>query len=238
MIQLLKSHGFDKAQPSTVDAFTDLYVRFLQLLVLEVMKLSRCREDEYGDVALQDLSQAFLNVGLLKPMNTLDIYDENPNQVSDAGMQKFKEWCLSSIIPKEARAMATPTPDLLRPKDKSSKPLSMIPEYINQLDKTTKKAGVNGQENNVIEQLISSGDMDDWVRFTIRRQQLNNARKISGREVKEISNLPPLPGLKNSSLSQSQGLDNSEIIPSELQGGAADDWASKERSLVQKLACS
>ncbi|CAR21125.1 Taf3p [Lachancea thermotolerans CBS 6340] len=237
MIQLLKSHGFDKAQPSTVDAFTDLYVRFLQLLVLEVMKLSRSRMDEYEDIALQDISQALLNVGLLKPMSTLDVYDENPNLVSDIGMQKFKEWCLLSPIPKEARAVATPTSELLRPKDKLSKPLSMIPEYINQLDKGSAKDRVDsGQDNDIVEQLVRSGDMSDWTRFMIRRQQLMHARKISGREVKDIKSLPPVPGLRSSIFCRDRRFDNSEIMPPEPQETESDEKALKEKALITKLA--
>ncbi|SCU81202.1 LANO_0B02278g1_1 [Lachancea nothofagi CBS 11611] len=237
MIQLLKSQGFDRAPVTTVDAFTDLYVRFFQLLTLEVMKLSRSRMDEYEDIALQDVSQALMNVGLLKPMNTLDIYDENPDLVGDLGMQKFKKWCLHNAMPREARAVATPTADLLRPKDKSSKPLSMIPEYINQLDKATKKGASHNEshENDLVDQMINNGDMDDWVHFSIRKQQLNLAKRISGRDVKDINNLPALPGLKHSTLAAASAQDASEVTPPEPVITDGDERALKEKAALMKM---
>ncbi|SCU78146.1 LAME_0A03466g1_1 [Lachancea meyersii CBS 8951] len=238
MLQLLKSQGFDKAPATIVDAFADLYVRFLQLLTLEVMKLSSSRMDEFEDIALQDLSQALLNVGLLKPMNMLDIYDENPDLLSDLGMQRFKNWCLHNTMPSEARAVATPTPDLLRPRDKSSKPLSMIPEYINQLDKTAVKGVASTgdpQEDGLVEQMINNGDMDDWIRFLVREQQLQIAKKISAKEVKDLKALPPIPGLKFSTLVPNPVQDYNEILPSQLQASDGDDKSPKEKALLSKM---
>ncbi|SCU77960.1 LAFA_0A04170g1_1 [Lachancea sp. 'fantastica'] len=237
MLQLLKSQGFDKAPPTIVDAFTDLYVRFLQLLTLEVMKLSRCRMDEYEDIALQDLSQALVNVGLLKPMNVLDVYDENPELLSDLGMQRFKNWCLHSAMPREARTVATPTPDLLRPREGISKPLSIIPEYINQLDKTTHKSQSTNElrEEDFVEQMMNSGDMDNWIQFLIRDQQLQIAKKISAKEVKDVKALPSIPGLKFSTLVSNPVQDNNELVPSQPQFDETDDKFVKEKALLSKM---
>ncbi|SCU78670.1 LADA_0A06810g1_1 [Lachancea dasiensis] len=236
MIQLLKSQGFDKASVVILDAYTDLYVRFLQLLTLEVMRLSRSRMDEYEDVALQDISQALLNVGLLKPMNILDVYDENPDLLSDMGMQRFKNWCLQNTMPQEARAVATPTADLLRSKDKASKPLSMIPEYINQLDKGTDKIRSDhiARKDETVDQMISSGDMDDWVRFLLRKQQLQFAAKGSAREIKDLNALPPLPGLKNSVLSRAYAPEANEITP-ELYDADNEERVRKHNMLLSKM---
>ncbi|CEP63564.1 Taf3p LALA0_S08e05468g [Lachancea lanzarotensis] len=237
MLQLLKSQGFDKAPPTIVNAFTDLYVRFLQLLTLEVMKLSQSRMDEYEDIALQDLSQALVNVGLLKPMNVLDVYDENPELLSDLGMQRFKNWCLHSAMPSEARAVATPTPDLLRPREGTSKPLSMIPEYINQLDKTTRKSQPANdlRKEELVEQMMKSGDLDNWIHFLIRDQQLQIAKKISAKEVKDVKALPSIPGLKFSTLVPNPVQDSNEIVPSQPQGDDTDDKSVKEKALLSKM---
>ncbi|SCV99983.1 LAFE_0B06832g1_1 [Lachancea fermentati] len=238
MIQLLKSQGFDKAKPSTVDMLTDLYVRFLQLLALEVAKLSESRSDGDG-IALQDISQAMQNLGMLKPMDLLDVYDENPDLPSDAGMQKFKTWCLSNVAPKEARIVAHPTSELLRPKDKNSKPLSMIPEYINQLNPmTTKKNGDKSSETELIEQMISNGDFDDWLVFTITRQRLNTARKISGREPKDIHNLPALPGLRYTAIYKQKAVGNNEFEPSKIESTDSDDISTTEQILISKMPVS
>lgn len=239
MVQLLKSQGFDKAKPSTVDKVTDLYIRFLQLLVQEVMKLSEARMGEGDEVILQDISQAMQNLGVLKPMDILDVYDENPDLPSNEGMRRFKDWCIHSVAPKEALMVATPTPDLLRAKDKTSKPLSMIPEYINQLNTTAGQSKKNNedQDSDLIEQMINNGDMDNWVRFITRKQQLAAARKLSNKEPKDLDTLPSVPGLKYSVISK-RPMINNEYVPLSAEKDEEGTNYATERMLLSKLPIS
>lgn len=123
MLQLLKATGFDRARPSTVDIFTDLYIKWLELMLSEVKKMSQARQlpgdSDYVDssnsnIALQDISQAMVNLGQVKPMDLLDIYDENPNLPSDKGFQMWKQWCLNDVQLQYTKDVSLPPIDLVR----------------------------------------------------------------------------------------------------------------------------
>lgn len=242
MIQLLKAHGFDKAKPSIINEFTDLYVRFLSLLLQEITKLAHSRLDHDDSIALQDISQAMENLGLIKPLVILDVYDENPELCSDLGMRNFKEWCTIDQTTNNARITATPTPDLLFVKDKTMKPLSMIPEYINQLNFNLKKNDnqISHEENELIEHMINNGDMDDWIRFVIMKQQINTATKLFGKDPKDLDSLPSIPGLKYSVLSDNQLLSNELIPPTPVENNLCDQDQHEDtfKKLLKKLPIS
>ncbi|SCU98029.1 LAMI_0F12662g1_1 [Lachancea mirantina] len=238
MIQLLRSQGFDKARNSTVDIFTDFYVRYLELMVREILKLSHLRRSEEGCVELQDISLALQNIGFLKPVDVLDVYDENPDLVSDVAMQKFKSWC-SSAGNRNAEIVATPTPDLLRPKEKNAKPLSVIPEYINQANSNSgsvkKTADHESAGDDILDQMINGGDMSDWIRFILRRRQINMVERVSGKEYKDLRSLPPLPGFKYSVLAQEAAVPTAELEPA-TDGKLEDSQLrEKEKYLLSKL---
>lgn len=118
MLQLLKSTGFDKARPSTVDIFTDLYVKWLELMLKEVNKLSMARQssetDDNNDITLQDITQSMINLGLIKPVDLLDIYDENPSLPSDQGLQVFKDWCINDAQLQYVKNAALPPIDVIK----------------------------------------------------------------------------------------------------------------------------
>lgn len=213
MIQLLKAHGFDKAKSSTVDLYTDLYVRYLELLMNEVHNLVLVRRDLDEEVALQDISQAMQNIGMLKPTDVLDVYDENPFHAGDKGMQKFKSWLLEDTPTVDARVISSPTPSLLRASDKNNKPLSIIPEYINQLNVGEKKNTEEQDEAELIEAMINNGDMDDWIRFMISSQQIEASRRKTGKYPKDLESLPPVPGLKYTKLSKTRPVANNAYLP-------------------------
>lgn len=203
IIQLLKSHGFDRAKPSSVDTLTDLYTRYLGLLTVEIIKLAQSRMDLDDTIALQDITTAFQNLGIIKPVDVLDIYDENPELPSDSGVTKFKEWCLDNHQPKDARLVGLPTGDLLNINQRASKPLSLIPEYINQLQndpQREKGSKENREQEKLIEELINNGDVDDWIRLIVARQRINLAKKITGKEPHDIKSLPSIAGFKHSVL--------------------------------------
>lgn len=240
MIQLLKSQGFDRARPSTVDVITDLYMRYLGLLTGEIMKLAESRCDLDNTVSLQDITLAFQNLGIIKPVDMLDVYDENPELPSDKGIKKFKEWCLNDMQPRESRMVALPTADLLKTKPKTSKPLSLIPEYINQLQQKQDPAQDHkgDEEDELIEELINNGDLDDWIKFVLVRQKINLAKRVSGKEPQHINNLPSIGGLKYSILDPSmQSSVNNDPLPMPLDSAEEDDSQSKLKidELIQRL---
>ena len=111
---MLKSEGFDRSKSSTVDTLSDLYIKFLNLLIMEVTKLSQSRIDVDDTIALQDITQAFTNLGIIKPNDLLDVYDENPDIANDKGAKALKNWCLNNIQLNNARKVALPNINLLK----------------------------------------------------------------------------------------------------------------------------
>lgn len=235
MIQLLRGHGFDKAKSSTIDLFTDLYVRYLELLIQEIRKLALERGDLDDEVALQDISQGMLNLGILKPMDILNVYDEDPFSPGDEGMQRFKKWLLKDPATVESRVISTPTPDLIKAGEKSNKPLSMIPEYINQLNVKDKKPTDDEDETELVEEMINNGDMDDWIRFTITTQQIEAARRKSGKLPSNIELLPSIPGLKYSKLNRSRPVANSECFPAGIENEENEEESSNDETISKNL---
>lgn len=237
IIQLLKSQGFDRAKPTTVDVVTDLYRRYLGLLTGEIMKLADSRCDLDDTVSLQDITLAFQNLGVIKPVDMLDVYDENPELASDKGIRNFKEWCLNDMQPRESRMVALPVADLLKSKPKSSKPLSLIPEYINQLQqKQDTTQDIKGEEDDeLIEELINNGDLDDWIKFVLARQKINLAKRVSGKEPRHINNLPSIGGLKYSILEPL--VNNSDPLPTPLDSAEEEDSQAQPKvdELIRKL---
>lgn len=240
MIQLLKSHGFDRAKPTTVDIITDLYIKYLRLLTAEIIKSAQARVDWDDTIALQDLTLGLQNLGIIKPVDLLDVYDENPNLVSDQGMRKFKDWCVNDRQPVDARKVALPSGNLLRSNSKGSKPASLIPEYINQLQHDGQRPGdANGQEEDkFIEESINNGDVDDWIRLVLARQRINYARRATGKEPHSLESLPSVPGLKNSILDVNHNhASGNQTIPDLTTDNAEeeDDITRKSAELLQKL---
>lgn len=239
MIQLLKAQGFDRAKPTTVDVITDLYIRYLGLLTSEITKIAHSRFDFNDTVSLQDITLAFQNLGVTKPVDVLDVYDENPDLSSDRGMRNFKEWCLNDASPKESRTVALPSADLLKSKPKTSKPLSLIPEYINQLQQKQDptREGKGDQEDDLIEELINNGDLDDWIRFVLARQRINLAKRISGKDPQNMQSLPSIAGFKYSLLEIAHNMSSNEVLPTPLEPTEEGDTQTntKYEALVQKL---
>ncbi|SMN19106.1 similar to Saccharomyces cerevisiae YPL011C TAF3 TFIID subunit (47 kDa), involved in promoter binding and RNA polymerase II transcription initiation [Maudiozyma saulgeensis] len=148
VIQMLKAQGFDRSKSSTVDTLSDLYIKFLRLLVLEVTKLAHARADVDDTIALQDISQAFTNLGLIKPNDLLDVYDENPEAPGDSGARALKKWCLNSIQLSNSRKVALPNIDMLRMLNENPK--------INQQPTTTTTSNSKTSTNQLVNENNSS----------------------------------------------------------------------------------
>ncbi|CCF56476.1 hypothetical protein KAFR_0B01770 [Kazachstania africana CBS 2517] len=247
MLQLLKSQGFDKSKPTTVDTVTDLYIKFLNLLISEIQKLARARCDlDDSIIAIQDISQSFVNLGLIRPIDLLDVYDENPGlSAHDKAFTKLREWILDSIQFQNSIKVAFPNIEPLKissseiqnqsindTDNSNNKQLTNKLDYITQLQGTNgnapRKEEENKEENDLIEDLINNGETDDWIRFLITKQRLDLIRrrlqKSNNKEnkVPDMNNLPNIAGLKHSILSRSLHLhvpnshDNAHKSPNEM----------------------
>lgn len=115
IIQILKASGFDKCKPSVVNILTDLYIHYFKLLLLKSLKYANHRLEnllEIGSIgqlagndglSVQDITQAMLDIGFLKPSlgeNILDAFDTPPysnvKDYSTKSAKSFKNWILYS----------------------------------------------------------------------------------------------------------------------------------------------
>ncbi|CCH59878.1 hypothetical protein TBLA_0C00620 [Henningerozyma blattae CBS 6284] len=264
MLQLLKAEGFDRAKPSTVYVITDLYCQYLKLLINEINFAAQSRQDVDDTISLQDISMAFQKLGLIRPYDSLDVYDENPNLPSDIGMKNFRDWCIHNTHPKNARAVALPMAEMLKAtNDNSLKTLSTVPEYINQLQ--NKDSGfkpqnstiyynsegniattsmiqdtIDDNDDELIEELIANGDTDDWIKVMLAKQRINLAKKVKGIRPSKLEELPSVTGLKYSVLDPSHisSLTRNDTLPTYLDRVRAEGTSPTsyiEGTLLNKL---
>lgn len=129
VVQILKALGFDKCKPSVANVITDLCARYLAKLLAQSLKLARHRDAAADAITMesaltiQDVSQAMLDIGLLKPRvgeSILDAFDVPPVAVapalgvnheggSDGGTKTaelFKLWLLYSDVATTARKLS------------------------------------------------------------------------------------------------------------------------------------
>lgn len=97
--QILKSCGFDKCKPSTLNIVTDLYIQYFTKLVREAIKCSQLRS-RLNQVGLEDVSQLLILIGGIKLKNylgsdpvpqTRENYDYNTKL-----MELFLNWLRNS----------------------------------------------------------------------------------------------------------------------------------------------
>lgn len=253
MIQLLKAEGFDRAKPSTVNAITDLYCHYLKLLITEINTAAQSRLDVDDTIALQDITLAFQKLGITKPYDVLEVYDEDPDLPSDQGMRNFADWCIHNTSSKNARIVALPMADQLKTST-DDKGNSMIPQYIDELQKMDREGSevfpktnqdpyarnsisavgnenMENAEDELIEELIANGDTDDWIRLVMARQRINFAKKVKGKEVLKASNLPPIGGMKYSVLGLPHTLN---IGTNDIEPMSHSDTEDNKLKIIQK----
>lgn len=201
--QLLASRGFDRSKASTVDTLADLHVRFLGLLVQEVRSLAaaRCSGDD-GGIALQDLTLAMANLGLLKPCDALDVYGENPQ--ADSGLealQQFRQWCteqqvgfdLGEVVPvhlaetqRLADAQEQRSAQVLQTQGGPGGVFA-LPQANNDATATEESAAKVADEEQrrdaLLRQMADDGEARDWLALQVGRQRVQIYNRRYTREV-------------------------------------------------------
>ncbi|KAL6939955.1 hypothetical protein ACO0RG_003806 [Hanseniaspora osmophila] len=175
MIQLLSGVGFERANKQTLNTVTDLYIKFFSLLVKEVEKMVSIRDQQLSDdhnyshngslLTLQDLSQALINLKIVKPYDTLDVYGENPYIADDAGMKKFKEWCGESTVLHESRLISRPDAT------------QFMEEAVKSIEAVTRTDALNVKQDSgslgLLKELQDDSAVpDDWIKVILKKQQL------------------------------------------------------------------
>lgn len=186
ILQLLRATGFDKAPPQAIDILTDVYIRHLQLLTTEALQLAALRNGGDATLDVQDITQALVNVGMLKPSNVLDVYEQYDDYGSEhhttggnKGAKEFLLWVVGNI-PERARTASRPaTAEVENGAEK--KVSSVIPEYMNALeglsaDNTREgtRAGGGGQSSSSAAaaqdyQQQQEQEQEDWLLYVMKK---------------------------------------------------------------------
>lgn len=215
--QLLKAHGFDKTNNRALDVVTDLFIRYLRLLTLTVIKYTDLRNDE--ESVIQDFGNAFRELRIISPANIIDPYDIGG--LTSRGITNFENWFMSEMQ-NRIRDTARPNIDLINEiiKTKKMKDVNTKMSTLTAaLDQQTQQAqrqnptlpyqyqsmGRIGQTGNRIisenqrkfnkdgrTDYNGSDDLtvdDDWIKFVIR-QQLNQHPDVKFKGTILINNLP------------------------------------------------
>jgi transcription initiation factor TFIID subunit 3 len=105
-----------------VDIIADIYIRHLVLLTSEVQSLAHSCNRSH--VEIQDITQALVNVGMLKPVDILDVYEQYDTE--NRAAQNFLLWVVGHV-PENARSVSKVNPEMLEGNKPKSQPV--IPEY-------------------------------------------------------------------------------------------------------------
>lgn len=98
MTQILKASGFDKCKPLVLNTVTELYIKYLELVLASAKKFSLSRAKCTNEMLPQDLVQALLDVQLIKPLSFESVLDprdstEEPTpEYSTKSLESFMRW--------------------------------------------------------------------------------------------------------------------------------------------------
>lgn len=94
--QILKASGFDKCKPLVLNAVTGLYIKYLEKLLSKAKKFAVTRSNCTNEILAQDLTQALLDIQLIKPLSFESVLDPRDNlQEPD---QEFNTKSLESFV--------------------------------------------------------------------------------------------------------------------------------------------
>ena len=94
--QTLKTQGFDKCKPSTLNTLTSLYIIYLTKLTSESIACSSTRT-RTNSPEVQDVMQAMLNLGLIKATQSNKIHDLYFDELeyNTKSVELFRHWVMS-----------------------------------------------------------------------------------------------------------------------------------------------
>lgn len=144
IVQMLKAHGFDRASDNHVlELLTDLAIRYIFLLSRTIQKYMSLRDDEYP--IIKDITNAFLDLGVICPSKRLDKYDIEP--VNDFGVESFEKW-FNHDMNTRMREVARPSLDFLEERKKTKKKSHAISSKMDDLTKALNEQSKQAQLHN------------------------------------------------------------------------------------------
>lgn len=116
--QILKAAGFERCKPLVINQLVEVYLLFFLLLVLRTQQFREQRIGGPSEIHVLDLTQAFLDVGLLKPSGFDGSSDRNDgsfrgHRYNTRTVDSFKEWVLYSLIFRTSKRLARVPPEYI-----------------------------------------------------------------------------------------------------------------------------
>lgn len=138
---MLKAHGFDRANDHHVlELLSDLAIRYFILISNKVQKYMSLRDDECPTI--KDITNAFLDLGIICPSNRLDEYDVEP--INDVGVENFEKW-FNHEMNTRMREVARPSLEFLLERKKAKKKSHVVSSKMDDLTKALNEQSKQAQ---------------------------------------------------------------------------------------------
>lgn len=142
--QMLKAHGFDKADNQRVlEVFTDIAIRYFNLLIKTVIKYMEQRSDYTPNI--KDITLAFLELKVISPSKQLDKYDIDP--LTNEGIENFEKW-FNDDMNTRMREIARPNREFLEHNKKAKLKLQNVKSKMENLTKALDEQAKQAQLQN------------------------------------------------------------------------------------------
>lgn len=144
IVQMLKAHGFDRANNQHVlEVFTDIAVRYFNLLIQTVIKYMELRDDCFPTI--KDITHAFLELKVIAPSKELDKYDIDP--LTNVGIENFEKW-FNHDMNTRMREVARPNREFLELNKKTKLQLQNVNSKMENLTKALDEQSKQAQLQN------------------------------------------------------------------------------------------
>lgn len=191
---MMKAHGFSRSSTRPLEVLTDMTTRFMNLLVLTIIKYMRQRNA--SEPSLEDITKAFIELKVIFPAKKVDPFDVDPT--TDIGIKQFEKWFNSDVNTK-MRTVARPDSKSLELRRETRRKMNGVNyrmhDLAKMLDQQNKEAqmqnptlpyskvgetSINEDANAVLDKTsgaigdeiqFSNNVVDgDWIQFLLRDQ--------------------------------------------------------------------
>ncbi|KAM9922893.1 hypothetical protein OXX59_005534 [Metschnikowia pulcherrima] len=174
--QILKSAGFDKCKPSVLHTVTDLYIKHLELVIGKAKKFAVARTSSVNEMTAQDVAEALLDIGFLKPIAVND----PEGRKNTKSIESFKNWVkYSDTFAVSKRLSAVPSSLLANlaekrkidtssetDQERKKRRLRERQEYFNQLKQGEESGKTEKNElDDLDEDEITANDKISWLAY-------------------------------------------------------------------------
>lgn len=213
LVQILKAHGFDKADNQQVlEIFTDIAIRYMNLLARTIQKYMELRDDYIPNI--KDISRTFLELKVISPSKQLDKFDVD--SLTNVGIENFENW-FNHDMNTRMREISRPNKHFLEERKRAKKKLQNVSSKMDNLTKALDEQSKQAQLQNPTMPYLPPPSVSNGKQTPI---------PFTG-----FSGIHPFPQLEPNIESKAE-LQNEEVVPDiesendyEIPPGAMDeDW--------------